>query len=245
MQLADLVAPYLDGIEAVTDETPEEWELGSRLRRLDPVVVARADPAAPAVGDKRLLVTVARPEGREALRDRLAGLPVGTAAVLLMAEPPGEGSWAAVLDAAVRAECQVLQVAPLEGIRAAVGVVCRRTDVLLPRRGHFGDPQPEGADATALPALLRTVGEAVFTDAWSRATRSEVEALTATVARLEAELATARSAQRDAEAARAAAERREEILRRSLPLRIARKAGAVLRASGLRGRGRGGGSAAP
>jgi hypothetical protein len=243
MLLSDVLAPYLDGVEAVVDATPPEWDLPRQLRRLDPVPLRRPEPpdAAPASGELRLVE--ARAAERDALCEALAAAPVGATVVLLTTDAPGEASWPALLDATVRAGCQVLQVAPVEGAPAGTGVVCRRTDVLLPRRGHFGEVPPDSADATELPALLRLVGEAAFGDAWTRASRSRLEQLAARVAELESDLAAAQDATKAAQAAekaalaaQAASERREEKLRKSLSVRVGRKAGAALRATGLRGR---------
>jgi hypothetical protein len=116
----------------------------------------------------------------DAVAPALRLLPVGGRAVLLLGWPIEELPYHVLLGPLVDAECQVLQVAPLEKASrhgAHCVVIAARVDRLAPLRTHLDDtPIAITGQEPSLRALLRLAAEYMFGDIVTRpARRSLVE----------------------------------------------------------------------
>jgi hypothetical protein len=111
----------------------------------------------------------------ESLTPALRRLPVGGRVVLLLGWPLPELPYHLLLGPLVDAECQVLQVIPLDKVRqhgAHCAVIAARVDRLALLRTHLDDSPIELPGAQPdLRAQLRLVGEFLFGDLVSRPAR--------------------------------------------------------------------------
>lgn len=116
-----------------------------------------------------------------ALAPALSRLPVGGRIVVLLAWPIGELPYHTLLGPLVDAQCQVLQVVPLDKVArhgAHCAVVAARVDRLAPLRRYLDDtPVDLPGEAPDLRALLRLAGEHTFGDLVSRPMRRRLNEL--------------------------------------------------------------------
>jgi len=113
--------------------------------------------------------------GADAVAPALQLLPVGGRAVLLLGWPIEDLPYHVLLGPLVDADCQVLQVAPLEKSTrygAHCVVIAARVERLAPLRTHLDDsPVVLTGDEPSLRALLRVSAEYLFGDIITRPAR--------------------------------------------------------------------------
>jgi hypothetical protein len=115
----------------------------------------------------------------EAVGPALRLLPVDGRAVLLLAWPVDELPYHLLLGPLVDADCQVLQVVPLDRVSrhgAHCAVLAARVTHIAPPRAYLDDtPVDLGGDEPALRTVLRLTAEYAFGDLVARALRHHLD----------------------------------------------------------------------
>jgi hypothetical protein len=115
----------------------------------------------------------------DAVAPALRLLPVGGRAVLLLGWPVDELPYHLLLGPLVDADCQVLQVVPLDRVPrhgAHCAVLAARVTRIAPPRAYLDDtPIALTGDEPALPAMLRLSAEYAFGDLVARALRRHLD----------------------------------------------------------------------
>ena len=154
--------------------------LSDLLRVPDGVTCRRyaADDTKPGAGTVVAGFLGPKPEvhaDAEALAPAVRELPVGGRVVLLLGWPIDELPYHSVLSLLVDANCQVLQVIPLDRVSrhgAHYALIAGRVDRLAPPRAHLADTPVElPGDEPGLRTLLRLIGEYAFESMAIRAAR--------------------------------------------------------------------------
>lgn len=199
-ELLPLAGPATEVVE-VGDGT-----LRDLLRVPDGVTHRRyaADDVKPDAGSIVVGFVGPKPEvhlDAEALAPAVRELPVGGRVVLLLGWPIDELPYHTVLSLLTDANCQVLQVVPLDKVSrhgAHYALIAGRVDRLAPPRAHLDDAPIElPGDEPGLRTLLRLTGEYAFESMAVRAARKRLvdlrdksAAQAQRIKQLEAELST-------------------------------------------------------
>lgn len=156
-----------------------DGKLRELLRVPDDVPHRLFETATPVTDGTTVVAFLGPDPGMQVAADAVAPalrlLPVGGRVVLLLGWPIEELPYHQVLGALVEADCQVLQVVPLDKARrhgAYCAVVAARVDRLAPPRGYLDDtPIALPGEEPTLRTLLRLAGEHAFGDAVARPVR--------------------------------------------------------------------------
>jgi hypothetical protein len=115
----------------------------------------------------------------EAIAPALRALPVGGRGVLLLGWPVDDLPYHLLLGPLVDADCQVLQVVPLDRVPrhgAHCAVLAARVIGIAPPRAYLDDtPIALTGDEPALPTMLRLSAEYAFGDLVARALRRHID----------------------------------------------------------------------
>ncbi|WP_165989819.1 hypothetical protein [Streptomyces sp. YIM 98790] len=173
MRLLDLLHPCLDGVTSLVDATGGDPALGPYLH-LPESIALRPDDGTAELGEGTLvLLPHPPPDGPpEALRTLLDRMRPGARGLAVFRQPAAELPYQDLLEALVRARCQVLAAAALDYTGPGAAAVFARTDRPLPLRDPAGAPVPP--DAPALETVLRLAGEHALAGLVSRAQRARL-----------------------------------------------------------------------
>ena len=181
VRLPDFASAYFDGISEVTGVVPEGVDIRRLLQRPGEVTYVDTRPAGQLARSNGTLgvVAVERDVDAAALASVLQGIGYGNVVILLLGWPALDLPWHRVLDSAVAADLQVVEVVTVTARRFPTVAVLRRERSLvapppylsggappavLPegRSGDGARPKTTGGSGSGRRLALRMAGELAF-----------------------------------------------------------------------------------